>query len=102
MSEVKANKVADFESCLNPGDFFITPPNPHEGGDRRLSFICPCGKCGALCGIRIRDDGQRVNGAWGWNRDEEKPTLAPSININNEHWHGYLINGIFRLCQSNV
>lgn len=98
MSEVTARKVADFDHCEKPGDFYITEPNPHEGGMRRLSFLCPCG-CGDLCGIRIRDDGQNVGGAWGWNKDAGKPTTTPSIAIGpNNHWHGYLTDGVFKAC----
>lgn len=95
--EVKANHKADFDACQEPGDFYLTPPNEHDGGARRLSFLCPCGYA-SLCGIRVRDDGQNRDGAWGWNLDEEKPTCTPSIRINGEHWHGYLTDGVFRSC----
>ena len=91
---VKATRVADFDHAKNPGDFFLTPPNEHEGGSRRLSFLCPCG-CGTLAGIRVRDDRQTPPGVWGWDGDEDKPTATPSILIGNGHWHGYLTNGEF-------
>ncbi len=97
MTTVPATKVADFDHAKNPGDFFLSGPNEHDGGARRLSFICPCG-CGDLCGIRVRDDGQNVNGAWGWDRNEESPTCTPSIAINGNHWHGYLKAGVFESC----
>ena len=96
--ETKGRRVADYDACTEPGDFYFTPPNPHDGGMRRLSFRCPCG-CGTLAGIRVRDDGQRTEPAWGWNRDEEKPTATPSIRIGpGEHWHGYLTDGVFKSC----
>ncbi len=95
--KVVAKKVAGFDSCNDPGDFWITPENPHESNMRRLSFRCPCG-CGDLCGIRIRSDGLHDAQAWGWNRNEEKPTATPSINIGSGHWHGYLTNGVFESC----
>lgn len=91
----KATNRGDFEHCENPGDFFITPPN--DVGERRLSFLCPCG-CGMLAGIKIRDDGQQSGGAWSWNFDKAAPTCAPSILINQGHWHGYLTNGEFVSC----
>ena len=94
---VVARKVADFDHAERPGDYFITEPNQHEDGARRLSFLCPCG-CGDLAGIRIRDDGQQINGAWAWDRNEDKPTCTPSILINKGHWHGYLTAGVFVEC----
>lgn len=97
-----ATRVDGFDECKNPGDFYITEPNEHEGGARRLSFLCPCG-CGVLCGCKIRDDGQNIGGAWGWNGSKNKPTLTPSIRISGktpseEHWHGYLTDGVFKSC----
>ena len=98
---VQARRVENFQACTNPGDFFITPPNPHEGGARRLSFLCPCG-CGDLAGIRVRDDGSQKDGAWAWDKNEDCPTCTPSIGImcrlnkvHRFHWHGYLTKGVF-------
>lgn len=96
-NEVAGRKVANFAACEKAGDFFLTPPTPAEGGARRLSFLCPCG-CGALCGILVNDDGTQNNYAWAWDRDENAPTVTPSIAINNGHWHGYLTAGVFRPC----
>ena len=102
MSEVKANRKANFSACKEPGDFFISPPNEHDGGCMRLSFLCPCG-CGALAGVRIRSDGKRVDkpyGTWAWDLNEDIPTIDPSIAIGagGSHWHGYLKNGVFKSC----
>ncbi len=96
-TSVKANRVAGFDECKQPGDFYITAPNEHEGGMRRLSFRCPCG-CGDLCVIRIREDGQHDAQAWGWDKNEDCPTTTPSINISGGHWHGYLRAGVFESC----
>lgn len=92
---VKATHVLDFEGAKNPGDFFITSPD--VCGNRRLSFLCPCG-CGVLCGIRVRDDGTTLDRAWAWDRNRDAPTCTPSILINQNHWHGYLTNGEFVSC----
>lgn len=98
MTAIKAVKVADFGHCINPGEYYITSPNPNEDGMRRLSFRCPCG-CGDLAEIRIREDGINDSKAWGWNKDEVCPTVTPSICIGpGEHWHGYLRNGVFESC----
>jgi hypothetical protein len=95
--KVKATKVRGLSECVNPGDFFMTDPNPHEGNMRRLTFKCPCG-CGDFAGIRVRADGIHDQQAWGWNKDEEKPTTTPSIMIGQNHWHGYLTDGEFVSC----
>ncbi len=98
MTDVTARRAADYDHCETPGDFFISGPNPHEGGMRRLSFLCPCG-CGDLCGVKIRDDGKNVEGAWGWNGDYDKPTTTPSIAIGPAgYWHGHLTDGVFKSC----
>lgn len=97
MNEVPAHRVIDFDHCEKLGDYFLTPPNEHESGARRLSFLCPCG-CGALCGIRVNDAGTTDNYCWNWDLNEDKPTCTPSISINNGHWHGFLTDGIFRSC----
>ena len=34
---------------------------------------------------------------WGWDGNEEKPTLTPSIHAPGE-WHGYLRNGRLESC----
>jgi len=34
---------------------------------------------------------------WGWDGNEDKPTLTPSI-LDPGHWHGYLTAGFFRSC----
>jgi len=58
-----------------------------------LQFTCPCG-CGLICTCTVsgNDPGPR----WSWDGNIERPTLKPSINIRNEHWHGWLTDGVFR------
>jgi len=99
MLSVPARRVENFDACEKAGDFFLTPVCAEDRNSRRLSFLCPCG-CGMLAGIRVRDDGEHRDGAWGWNRDEEKPTTTPSILIDpsSNHWHGYLTDGVFVPC----
>lgn len=38
--------------------------------------------------------GHRV---WGWNGNEDKPTLAPSI-LSSGEWHGFLTDGYLKSC----
>lgn len=92
---MKANRVADFDAAKEPGDYFLSEPN--ADGEIRLSFLCPCG-CGALAGIKVREDRQTTNFAWAWNGNIDKPTATPSIDIKPSHWHGYLTNGEFVKC----
>lgn len=89
--------MADYESCVQNGDFFIAHKNEYEPDYIRINFLCPCG-CGSLCGVRVRKDGQKEPNCWAWDCNEDKPTVTPSIDINHGHWHGYLTGGIFRSC----
>lgn len=90
-------QVENYDKCTKVGDYFFSAPN--DKGEIRLSFLCPCG-CGILAGVKVRADGQQVDGAWGWNKDREKPTTTPSIFIEpqSNHWHGYLTDGVFKAC----
>lgn len=90
-------KVKNFETCKVVGDWFFT--NSTVDQYRRLSFLCPCG-CGSLAGIRVRNDGKQDEKAWGWNLNEDKPTVTPSIRINDEEWHGHLVDGVFISCKN--
>lgn len=74
-------------------------------GDRNcgMFMICPCG-CGredfiSFKGYSKKNSLQRDYPEWKWNGNLEKPSLHPSIVLNNrdgsEHWHGWLKNGVF-------
>lgn len=43
---------------------------------------------------RGSSDGVRV---WGWDGNEESPTLTPSIH-DLGNWHGHLVNGVLKSC----
>lgn len=96
-NKVIAKRVKNFEECKEAGNYWITSSKGNDGGRRRIQFLCPCG-CGILCGITVRDDLQQMTNCWGWDGNLDSPTVTPSININDGHWHGYLINGIFCPC----
>ena len=102
MKSVTAHHVADYYACKKPGDFLILPPNPRNRDLSTIHFLCPCG-CGSLCGVAVREDGENRDGAWGWNKDVEKPTCTPSIKVmtgpTESCWHGYLTNGEFKACE---
>lgn len=68
------------------------------GEPLRMWYVCPCG-CGSVGGLRVYRAGTpapqpKEEPTWGWNGDEQRPTLAPSIN-HVDHWHGYLRDGMF-------
>jgi hypothetical protein len=75
----------------------------YDSGQGHLSFDCPCSRD---CGRRIRQlptfDGeprQTSFHSWGLTGsppDWDSVSLKPSINYDNEHWHGYITNGEIR------
>lgn len=68
-----------------------------SGETAGLHFVCPCG-CGKTHAVTV-NKGKKVEHAWEWNGDLEKPTLTPSIQcLSACRWHGYLTNGVFRPC----
>lgn len=62
-----------------------------------LQFICPCG-CHSLHCVSTHK-GEKVERAWLWNGNVEKPTLTPSIQCTTPcRWHGFLTDGVFKQC----
>ena len=47
--------------------------------------------------IRIKKGEAGGNRVWGWDGNEEKPTLTPSL-LNGELWHGHLQAGKLVSC----
>lgn len=82
---------------LKPGDWNFT--NLGDESKTWIWFGCPCGD-GELAGIPVKKGSHHSQEkAWGWNGDEEKPTLTPSIQrMGGCNWHGYLTNGEFKSC----
>lgn len=74
----------------NPGDFTFSD-------EREFIYIVLPGQKSpdALRIEKGREGGPRV---WGWDGNEEAPTLAPSILDNSTGWHGYLRNGRLESC----
>lgn len=59
-----------------------------------FAFGCPCG-CGYHYIPVTRGAPRQAEHVWGWDGDEAKPTLAPSICNTGCQWHGYLKGGVF-------
>lgn len=74
-----------------------------HGGKGYLSFDCPCPRD---CGRRIHNlptfDGEpRYTGIYRWGLKGHPPdwdsvSLTPSVNYDEEHWHGFVTNGQVR------
>lgn len=63
-----------------------------DKGHRTIVYGCPCG-CGTTHGLPVAAGGQRP-GRWGWDGNEDRPTVTPSIQIvGGCRWHGWLRGG---------
>lgn len=119
----------NFDGLNNPGDAYYTggpyaseaPSDSPDASSRayspfrycthptRLTFLSPYPIIGdsapqpprtIYAGIRIAGEG-----AWNWNGDYLLPTVTPSIQVflgEEEIWHGYLVNGVFRLIPPDI
>jgi Family of unknown function (DUF6527) len=103
MSEANYNKQS--VDCRLIGDVFPEPPivleagqfcwGPEQNGERTLYIVLPSFDYpDALTVRRGAPGGNRV---WGWDGNEEKPTLQPSIHVIGR-WHGYLTAGRLQSC----
>lgn len=91
--KVRAQLVADIDADgLAPGSFeyFTNSAGRFPAG---MLFTCPCG-CGMLNAIDFKP---HDSPSWRWDGNIEQPTLTPSLNISQEHWHGFLTGGEFHL-----
>lgn len=87
---------------VKPGDFAWGFDNPDcfSGETRESKFIhfyhcLPGDKHLSVIQVqRGQQGGERV---WGWDGNEDKPTITPSILVHGL-WHGYCRNGRFESC----
>lgn len=99
---VDAKRVNTFEEAdaHGPGAFLWE----ERDGRRSMLFMMPGEDF--LRSIEVNRGDALGNGVWGWDGDEEKPTLTPSILAYDragngqriEHWHGFLTAGRFVSC----
>lgn len=83
-------RKVEFGKMERPGDFCFADDFLH------IYIILPGQQSpDALRIEKDREGGPRV---WGWDGNEEIPTLSPSILDNSTGWHGYLRNGILESC----
>ncbi len=100
---VELRRVVPSESnCTiqQPGDFCWDFDHERLGGKRedKLHFLYLC-----LPGetrwspIQVQNGPTGGDRIWGWDGNEEKPTVTPSIHCVG-HWHGHLNNGFLKSC----
>jgi len=88
-----------------PGDFFWT--RDAQGRAVEIVIWIPGNESGTVAPIPVVNGAPQNEGPWGWNGNEQKPTLQPSIFRNPPHkdhpdprnsWHGHLIDGRLVSC----
>lgn len=92
------------ERCKQiPGSFFY-----YWSGEKETGIIqsCPCG-CGNLGNLNLKPTNKSPS--WANSGTRDKPTLSPSVGIKKYredqdvepdgfHWHGYLVDGVWKSC----
>ena len=93
---VNARRVGDIfpdpPAKLNPGDFCW---GENKDGLRMLFIVLPGFEHPDAIPCVIGSPGG--NRVWGWDGNEETPTLQPSIHVIG-FWHGYLTAGRLVSC----
>jgi hypothetical protein len=64
-----------------------------------MEFVCPCG-CGDVSWIPVAQSPVAPDThRWGWNQNEDAPTLVPSIRRTTQcKFHGYMTDGRWSSC----
>lgn len=62
----------------------------------RFLYVCLPGDT-HLNAIKVTRGDSGAERTWGWDGNEDKPTLTPSILVPGE-WHGFLESGRLRSC----
>lgn len=98
----KAFQVFDIDGKdgQNPGAFEFLYQTEESRWPRGMRYRCPCG-CGHLGYLKFREKQNEPN-TWVWNSNEERPTLAQSIEhivhdgtSETTHWYGWLDDGVW-------
>ena len=86
---IAMRRVAGFDEIERAGDFYW---NLRIKGVRRLVFTEPALEGHEVVSIPVaRGDGGR-GAHWGWDGNEERPTLKPSVHTFGV-WHGWIRDG---------
>lgn len=89
------------DADVSPGDFAWDFDNEEVFGKTRSSashfiYICLPGTK-RMCAIEVKRGAPGGHRVWGWDGNEDSPTLTPSIHAVG-NWHGYLTAGILKSC----
>ena len=81
---------------LEVGDFMWGDEYPD--GTRRLYIRLPNTSASGFDSLKVFKGADRgIEREWGWDGNEDRPTLVPSI-LNEGEWHGHLQDGELRGC----
>ena len=89
------------DPALQPGDFAWDFDAPECGGNRANTthyiYLSLPGDGGGWSAIQVQRGAPGGPRIWGWDGNEDVPTLTPSILVPGQ-WHGYLKNGRLQSC----
>ncbi len=80
------------DHIVRPGDF--SWDGEYEG--KRYLYLCLPGQV-TMEAIKVQRGGPGGSRVWGWDGNEDKPTIEPSIHYQGV-WHGYLRAGRLQSC----
>jgi hypothetical protein len=86
-------RIADKGDVDNVGEFAWGD----ENGVRYIMIALPCPRADApdnyiMNYLPVINGGNMPGKRWGWDGNEDAPTLTPSIHCIG-HWHGWVRNG---------
>lgn len=93
---IAMHRVVEYSGVEKAGDFYWYLPA--GSNDRYLAFAVPSktetNPDHYLFQNLPVQQGQNISGwCWGWNGNEDKPTLTPSVHAIG-HWHGWVCDGM--------
>lgn len=95
---MKANQKFDIDELKSPGDIQFAKLSQEEEASG-MYYICPCG-CSKMGYLPFMGGKYSTNiePQWNFNKDENCPSITPSILDKRCGYHGYLTNGNFEAC----
>jgi hypothetical protein len=79
------------------GDFIWG--DEREDGTRTLYIRLPDPRASGFDALKCYRGADRgIEREWGWDGNEDRPTLVPSILVSKDGWHGHLQDGELREC----